>query len=43
MPVCLAAFLLSSVDSIISFKGGLGFCCGYAVTKNNVVIADSIR
>lgn len=33
----------SDVSVPTNIQGGLGFWCGYAVTKYNVVIADSIR
>jgi hypothetical protein len=33
----------SDLSMPTNIEGGLGFWCGYAVTKYNVVIADSIR
>lgn len=33
----------SDISMPTNIEGGLGFWCGYAVTKYNVVIADSIR
>ena len=33
----------SDVSMPTNIRGGLGFWCGYAVTRYNVVIADSIR
>ena len=33
----------SDVSLPTNIQGGLGFWCGYAATKYNVVIADSIK
>lgn len=33
----------SDISMLTNIQGGLGYWCGYAVTKYNVIIADSIK